>query len=104
MYAIVDFGGRQYKMEEGQTIYTEKVNGVEVGGEYSFDKVLFVKTEEGLKIGQPFVEGAKVVYEVVEHGRDEKILVVKFKGRKNYRRRQGHRQHYTAVKIKKIEL
>lgn len=102
MYAIIDFGGKQYKVEEGQVLYTETVKGIEAGSEYVFDKVVFLKSEDGVKMGKPFVEGASVKAEVVEHGRDNKILVVKFRGRKMYRRRMGHRQNYTALKITKI--
>lgn len=103
MYAIVEFGGRQYKVQEGETIYTNKAIDAEVGKDYAFDKVLFVKNDSGLKIGKPFVEGAKVITEVLEHGKDKKLLVVKYKKRINYTRTKGHRQHYTAFKIKKIE-
>ncbi|AEX86054.1 50S ribosomal protein L21 [Marinitoga sp. 1135] len=102
MYAIIEVGGKQYKVEEGMELYTEKLVGYEPGAEVVLDKVLFVKGDSA-KIGKPYVENAKVVAEVVKHGKDKKVLVVKFQGRKNYRRKKGHRQHYTALKIKKIE-
>ena len=104
MFAIIEVGGKQYKVEEGQVLYTERLKGYEEGDEVVFDKVLYVRTQEDAIIGKPFVENAKVHAEVVENGRDRKILVIKFKGRKGYRRKRGHRQHYTAVKIKKIEV
>ncbi|HOO75261.1 MAG: 50S ribosomal protein L21 [Thermotogae bacterium] len=103
MYAIIEFGGKQYRVEEGQTLYTEKINGVDEGAGYVFDRVIFVKDENGSKIGKPYVEGAKVSAEVVEHGKDEKLHIIKFEGRKQYRRKIGHRQHFTVVKIGKIE-
>ncbi|MDO7975662.1 50S ribosomal protein L21 [Oceanotoga sp. DSM 15011] len=103
MYAIIDFGGKQYKVEEGQTLITEKVNGVEAGSEFVFDKVIFFKNDAETKVGKPFIEGGKVTAEVVEHGKDRKIKILKFKGRKNFRKRKGHRQLYTELKIKTIE-
>ena len=103
MYAILEFGGKQYKVEEGQTLYTEKVNGVEPGSSFVFDKVLFVKKDDSVKVGSPYVQGAKINAEVIEHGKDEKMLVVKFRRRKMYRRVNGHRQQFTALKITKIE-
>lgn len=104
MYAIIDFGGRQYKVEEGQSLLTERINGVELGTDYEFDKVILVKNDSDVKVGKPYVEGAKVIAEVVEHGKDRKIKIIKFKGRKQYRRTTGHRQQYTEVKIKKIDM
>ncbi|PNR97149.1 50S ribosomal protein L21 [Petrotoga sp. 9PWA.NaAc.5.4] len=103
MYAIVDVGGKQYKVEEEQIIYVEKVKSVEAGDEITLDKVLFLKTDENSKVGTPYVDGAKVVAEVVEHGKDRKVQIVKFEGRKNYRRKKGHRQPYTALKVKEIQ-
>ncbi len=104
MYAIIDFGGRQYKVEEGQSLLTEKINGIEPGTDYEFDKVILVKNDSEAKVGKPYVEGAKVIAEIVEHGKDRKLKIIKFKGRKQYRRIKGHRQQYTEVKIKKIDL
>ena len=100
MYAIIETGGKQLKVEEGQTIYIEKLQA-EPGESVTFDKVLFVGGEQ-VKVGQPVVEGASVTAKVEDHGRDKKIVVFKFKAKKNYRRKQGHRQPFTKVTIEKI--
>ncbi|ALA54479.1 50S ribosomal protein L21 [Shouchella clausii] len=100
MYAIIETGGKQIKVEEGQEIYVEKLDA-EAGEEVSFDKVLFVGGESA-KVGAPFVEGASVTGTVEKHGRNKKIIVYKMKAKKNYRRKQGHRQPYTKVVIGKI--
>ncbi|WP_077614600.1 50S ribosomal protein L21 [Caenibacillus caldisaponilyticus] len=100
MYAIIETGGKQLKVEEGQTLIVEKLNA-EAGETVTFDKVLFVSGDD-VKVGTPYVEGASVTAKVVEHGRGEKIVVFKFKRRKNYRRKQGHRQPYTKVTVEKI--
>ncbi|CAM3094762.1 50S ribosomal protein L21 [Sporolactobacillus spathodeae] len=100
MYAIIETGGKQLKVEEGQSIVVEKLQA-EAGDTVTFDKVLFVSGEE-VKVGAPLVAGATVTAKVVEQGRDKKIIVFKFKKRKNYRRKQGHRQPFTKVTIEKI--
>jgi large subunit ribosomal protein L21 len=100
VYAIIETGGKQIKVEEGQEIYVEKLDA-EAGEEVSFDKVLFVGGESA-KVGAPFVEGASVTGTVEKHGRNKKIIVYKMKAKKNYRRKQGHRQPYTKVVIGKI--
>ncbi|WEG14058.1 50S ribosomal protein L21 [Pullulanibacillus sp. KACC 23026] len=100
MYAIIETGGKQLKVEEGQTVYIEKLTA-EPGESVTFDKVLFVGGDQ-VKVGQPLVEGATVTAKVEDHGRDKKIVVFKFKAKKNYRRKQGHRQPYTKVTIEKI--
>jgi len=100
MYAIIETGGKQIKVEEGQEITVELLRGKE-GEEVTFDKVLFVGGEDS-KIGTPYVEGATVTGKIVEHGRGKKIIIFKYKAKKNYRRKQGHRQPYTKVKIEKI--
>ncbi|WP_027724705.1 50S ribosomal protein L21 [Tuberibacillus calidus] len=101
MYAIIETGGKQLKVEEGQTIYVEKLNA-EAGETVTFDKVLFVGGTDDVKIGSPLVDGASVTAKVVEHGRGKKIIVFKLKKRKNYRRKQGHRQPFTKVTVEKI--
>lgn len=101
MYAIVETGGKQLKVEPGKVVHVEKL-AVEPGEKVVFDKVLCVRDGESVRIGAPYVEDATVTGEVVEHFRGEKILIIKHKRRKNYRRRQGHRQWYTAVKIESI--
>ncbi|AKP47975.1 MULTISPECIES: 50S ribosomal protein L21 [Bacillus] len=100
MYAIIETGGKQLKVEEGQTVYIEKVDAAE-GETVTFDKVLFVGGED-VKVGTPLVEGATVTGKVEKHGRGKKIVVFKYKPKKNYRRKQGHRQPYTKVVIEKI--
>ena len=101
MYAIIETGGKQYKVEVGQEIYVEKLD-VEPNETVTFDKVLFVGGET-VKVGTPTVEGATVTAKVVKNGRGKKIIVFKYKPKKNYRRKQGHRQPYTKVVIEKIE-
>lgn len=103
VYAIVDFNGKQYKVEKEQVIYTEKVKDVEPGNEVVLDKVVYINNDQERKSGKPYVEGARVISEVLEHGKDRKIQIIKFQGRKNYKRKKGHRQQYTALKIKEIE-
>lgn len=101
MYAIIKTGGKQYVVEEGKVISIEKLN-VEEGAEVTFDEVLLVSGDD-VKIGQPNVAGAKVTGKVLEQGKERKIRIFKYKAKSNYRRRQGHRQPFTKVKIEKIE-
>lgn len=100
MFAIIQTGGKQLKVVEGQEIYVEKLE-VEANDTYEFTEVLAVGTDK-LVIGQPTVAGAKVVAKVVKQGRGNKIIVFKYKRRKNYRRKQGHRQAYTKLVVEKI--
>ncbi|KOP72508.1 50S ribosomal protein L21 [Lysinibacillus sp. NPDC094403] len=100
MYAIIETGGKQIKVEAGQEIYVEKL-GVEADEVVTFDKVLFVGGEN-VKVGAPFVEGATVTAKVVKEGRAKKIVVFKLKAKKNYRRKQGHRQPYTKLVVETI--
>ncbi len=102
MYAIIKTGGKQYRVSEGETLKVEKLD-VEVGAEVVFEEVLTVVSEADVKIGKPVVEGAKVTAKVLEQGKAEKIFVFKYKAKSNYRKRQGHRQPFTAVEIVKIE-
>ena len=97
MYAIIETGGKQYRVQEGDVLNIEKLN-VEAGDVVEFDKVLVLAGEE-LKVGAPYVEGAKVVGEVVENGKAKKVIIFKYKAKKDYRKKQGHRQPYTMVKI-----
>lgn len=101
MYAIIKTGGKQYVVEEGKVISIEKLD-VEEGAEVTFDEVLLVSGDD-VKIGQPNVAGAKVTGKVLEQGKECKIRIFKYKAKSNYRRRQGHRQPFTKVKIEKIE-
>ena len=100
MYAIIATGGKQYRVSEGDVIYIEKLDA-EVDSTVSFD-VLLVGNEGDVKVGTPVVEGVKVEGKVVAQVRGEKIIVFKYKAKKNYRRKQGHRQPYTKVEITKI--
>lgn len=100
MYAIIETGGKQIKVQEGQEVYIEKLDE-EQGEAVTFDKVLFVGGEN-VKVGNPIVEGATVTGKVEKQGRAKKITVFKYKPKKNYRRKQGHRQPYTKVIIEKI--
>ena len=100
MYAIIETGGKQLEVEEGQAIYIEKLNA-EAGDTVTFDKVLFVGGET-VKVGNPVVEGATVTAKVEKQGRQKKIIVFKYKAKKNQRKKQGHRQPYTKVVIEKI--
>ena len=100
MYAIIETGGKQVKVEAGQEIYVEKL-GVEADEVVTFDKVLFVGGEN-VNVGAPFVEGATVTAKVVKEGRAKKIVVFKLKAKKNYRRKQGHRQPYTKLVVEAI--
>ncbi len=101
MYAIIRTGGKQYQVEAGDTLRVEKLQG-EVGDTVELADVLLVVDGETVKIGQPVVEGAKVVAKVVEQGRHKKVLVFKKKRRKGYQVKNGHRQMYTALKIETI--
>lgn len=102
MYAIVECGGKQYKAEPGALLKLEKMPG-EAGEEILLDRVLLVADGEKIHVGRPVVDGKVVRARIVEHGRGDKIIVFKYKRRKDSRRKQGHRQAYTAVKIEGIE-
>ncbi|MCI7353192.1 50S ribosomal protein L21 [Actinobacillus porcinus] len=102
MYAVFQSGGKQHRVSEGQVVRLEKLE-VAVGSAVEFDSVLMVVNGEDVKIGAPVVAGAKVVAEVVEQGRGEKVKIVKFRRRKHSRKQQGHRQWFTAVKITGIQ-
>ncbi len=102
MYAIIETGGKQYKVAEGQMIKVEKLN-VEAGDKVTLDQVLMLSNDSGTRIGNPLVEGAQVTAAVLEQGRGKKIVVYKYKRRKNERKKQGHRQAYTKLLIEKIE-
>ena len=101
MYAIIQDGGRQYKVTEGQELDLD-YRDVPSGESLTFDSVLAISGGEGIKLGEPLVSGASVVAEVIGPRKGEKIVVQKFTRRQNYRRKNGHRQLYTRVKISKI--
>ena len=98
MYAVIESGGKQHRVVEGETLKLEKLE-VATGETIEFDRVLMLGAGADVKIGAPVVEGGKVTAEVVTHGRHEKIRIVKFNRRKHYRNETGHRQWYTEVKI-----
>lgn len=102
MYAIVKTGGKQYKIHEGDIIRVEKIPG-SVGNPVSFDKVLMFSDGENVSIGQPALDNVTIKGHIVEQGKNKKIIVFKYKRRKRFRRKQGHRQEYTAIKIDQIE-
>ncbi len=102
MYVIVNTGGKQYKIQKGDVLRVEKIPG-EVGSPVSFDKVLMFSDGENVNIGRPVLDNVAVKGHIVEQGKDKKIIVFKYKRRKRYRRKLGHRQQYTEIKIDSIE-
>lgn len=103
MYAVVATGGKQYRVREGDVLRVEKLAG-DVGNEIAFDKILLFSDDEELKVGQPELEGALVKGHIIEQGKSKKIIVFKYKRRKRYRRKRGHRQQYTMIKIDNIQV
>lgn len=103
MYAIIETGGKQYKVAEGDVLYIEKLP-VEAEDKINFDKVLAVGTDDGVKVGTPYVEGANVEAKCVKNGKGKKIVVFTYKPKKNEKRKKGHRQPYTKVEVSKIVL
>ncbi|WP_299595488.1 50S ribosomal protein L21 [uncultured Microbulbifer sp.] len=102
MYAVIESGGKQHRVEEGEVLRLEKIE-VATGESVDFDKVLMVVNGDTINIGAPVVDGAKVTAEVLSHGRGEKVKIIKFRRRKHSMKRQGHRQWYTEVKITGIK-
>jgi len=102
MYAVVATGGKQYKVREGEVLRIEKIPG-EIGADVSFDKILMFSDGENVKIGQPVLDDVAVNGRIVSQGKAKKIIVFKYKRRKRYRRKQGHRQQFTAVQIDNIQ-
>ena len=102
MYAVIETGGKQYRVQEGDTIFVEKL-GAEEGADVTFDKVVALGKDDGLVTGTPYVEGTRVTAKLLKNGKSKKIVVFKFKAKKNYRNKKGHRQPYTKVQIEKIE-
>ena len=102
MYAVVSTGGKQYRVQKGETLRVEKIPG-EVGSKVTLDKVLMLADGESIRVGQPLIEKAAVQASIVEQDKAKKILVFKYKRRKRYRRKKGHRQPFTAIRIDGIE-
>ena len=98
MYAVIESGGKQHRVEEGEILRLEKLDAA-AGDKLKFDKILLVGEGESVKIGKPYVKGSQVTAEVVKEGRGGKVKIVKFHRRKHYKRQQGHRQWFTEVKI-----
>ncbi|MCG8424507.1 MAG: 50S ribosomal protein L21 [Proteobacteria bacterium] len=103
MYAVIQTGGKQYRVQPGDTVLVEKLSG-DAGDSVEFDRVLLVSGDDSVLVGKPWVDRARVTGEIVEHRRGEKLIVYKFKRRKDYRRKTGHRQDYSAVKIGEVIL
>ncbi len=101
MYALVEIKGKQYKAEKGSVLKVDKIDS-EKGEALEFDKVLMLSNDSDVKIGTPYVEGIKVKGSVEDQIKDKKVIVFKYKRRKNYRRTRGHRQQYTLVKVNDI--
>lgn len=101
MYAVINSGGKQIRVTPGEVVRLESLQG-NVGDKVSLEDVLLISSDDEIKVGTPVVKGVKVDATIVEHGRGEKITVFKFKRRKMYRRKQGHRQNYTAVRVESI--
>ncbi|MBW1922906.1 MAG: 50S ribosomal protein L21 [Deltaproteobacteria bacterium] len=102
MYAVIKTGGKQYRVSPGDELKVEKLAG-EVGDTVVFDKVLLASDGEEVRVGNPFVSGSKVVGLIKRQAKDRKVVVFKFKRRKGYRRKKGHRQHFSLVRIESIE-
>lgn len=102
MYAVIETGGKQYKVEAGQELFIEKLN-VEADDTVTFDKVLAVGGDDGIKVGSPYVKGAKVNAKVIKNGKAKKVTVFTYKPKKNEKRKMGHRQPYTKVSITDIK-
>ena len=103
MYAVIEACGKQYKVTKGEVVFFEKLEAAE-GKKGTFDKVVLLSDEGKIEVGAPYVKGIKVEGKVVAHGKGKKIVVFKYKAKKNYKRKQGHRQPYTKVEITAIKL
>ena len=103
MYALIETGGKQYKVAEGDVIKVEKL-AVEAGQEYAFDKVLVVAKDSDVTVGAPYVAGAKVSASVIGDGKEKKVVVYKYKPKKGFHKKKGHRQPFTKLQIQSISL
>jgi large subunit ribosomal protein L21 len=103
MHAVIFTGGKQHKVKEGETLKIEKLDN-EINDSIVFDKVLLIDDGSDIKIGAPYLEGAKVLAEIIDQGRDKKVHILKFKRRKHHMKQMGHRQYFTKVKITNIQV
>lgn len=103
MYAVVNIGGKQYKVQEGDVVFVDRM-AAEEGENITFDEILAISKEGITTFGKPAIAGASVEAKILAHGKDKKIIVFKYKPKKNYRRKQGHRQPFTKVQINKINV
>ena len=101
MYAVIETGGKQYRVQEGDVLFVEKLDANE-GDTISFDKVLLMSKDGDIVAGKPYVENVKVEANVLQQGKAKKIIVFKYKAKKNYKKKQGHRQPFTKIKVEKI--
>lgn len=101
MYAVIVTGGKQYRVQEGDEFRIEKLDG-QVGDNVVFDEVLVVSDDNGVKVGKPVIEGAKVEAEILDNGKAKKVIAFKYKPKKGYRKKKGHRQPFTKVRINSI--
>lgn len=102
MYAVIKTGGKQYRVSQGDVLKVEKLNG-EVGTSVEIGSVLAVGEGDGIKVGAPTVEGAKVIAEILAQGKNKKVIIFKKRRRKGYTKKQGHRQLFTSIKIQEIK-
>lgn len=103
MYAIIETGNKQYKVSQGDVITVEKLDA-EAGSEYVFDRVLLVSDGDALSVGKPFVEGAKVSAAVIGDGKAKKVIIYKYKSKKGFHKKKGHRQPFTKLKVELITV
>lgn len=102
MYAVIETGGKQYRVSEGDVITVEKLN-IEDGANVELDKVLILGEGSDIKVGTPYIDGAKIMGRVVESGKAKKVVIFKYKSKKDYRKKQGHRQPYTMIEILSLD-
>ena len=103
MYAVIKHGGKQYKVHEGDILELDRIEGVEPKELVEIEEVLLIKDDNGVKIGAPKVEGAKVVLEVINHGRGKKVIIFKKRRRKDSKKKRGFRRDFTRVRVKEIK-